>query len=67
MPPMGYIHPTEDHIMTKGSLEKVSTLGMFLQSFLELVKYEKTLHTLFSIISHYAQGKEVPTEKKVVK
>jgi hypothetical protein len=58
--------PTDDQAMTKGSLEKVSTLGNFLKSFLELVEDEKALHTLFSMIDHCAQGKAVPTEKKVV-
>jgi hypothetical protein len=31
-----------------------------------LVDYEKALHTLFSMIDHYARGKVVPTENKVV-
>jgi hypothetical protein len=65
-PPMGDMHPTEDQVMTKESLEKVSTLGKFLQSFLELVEDEKELHTLCSMIDHCAQGKAVPTERKVV-
>jgi hypothetical protein len=66
MPPMGDMHPAEDLVMTKGSLEKVSTLGKYFQSFLELVEDEKELHTIFSMINHYAQGKAVPIEKKVV-
>jgi len=63
---MGNMPPIEDEIMTKGSLEKISNLGKFLQSCLELVEDEKELHTLFSMINHYAQGKTIPTEKKVV-
>jgi hypothetical protein len=47
-------------------LKKVSTLGKFLQSFLELFKDEKELHTLWSMIYHYGQRKVVPTENKVV-
>jgi hypothetical protein len=47
--------PTNDQAMTKGSLEKVSTLGKFLKSFLELVEdengiayimlYDRSLHS----------------------
>ena len=66
MPSIGYMHPTEDHVMTKRSLEKLITLGIFLQSFLELFKDEKELHTLWSMIYHYGQRKVVPTENKVV-
>jgi hypothetical protein len=43
---MGDMHPSEDQVMTKEYLKKVSTLGKFLQSFLELFKDEKELHTL---------------------
>jgi hypothetical protein len=53
--------PTNDQAMIKGSLEKVSTLGIFLKSFLELVKDENELHTLFSMIDHCTQAKETPT------
>jgi hypothetical protein len=37
-----------------------------LKTFLDLVKEEKELHILCSMINHYAQGKEIPTENKVV-
>jgi hypothetical protein len=63
---MGDMHPTNDHIMTKGLMEKISTLGKFLKSFLEIVEDENALHTLFSMIYQCAQGKEFPTERKVV-
>jgi hypothetical protein len=57
--------PTDDQAMIKVSLEKVSTLGKFLKSFLELVEDEKELHTLCSMINHCTQGKVVPTKNKV--
>jgi hypothetical protein len=57
--------PTDDQDMAKVSLEKVSTLGIFLKSFLDLVEDEKELHTLCSMINHYTQGKVVPTENNV--
>jgi hypothetical protein len=37
-----------------------------LKSFLELVKDEKEMHTLCLMINHYAQGKTIPIENKVV-
>jgi hypothetical protein len=40
-PPMGDVHHIEDQVITKESLDKVRTLEMFLQSFLELVEDEK--------------------------
>jgi hypothetical protein len=52
--------------MTKGSLDKVSTLGNVLKSFLELVEDENALNTLCSMIDHWGQGKASSTEKKVV-
>jgi hypothetical protein len=58
--------PTDDQAMTKGSLEKVCTLRKFLLSFLELVEDENELHTLCSMIYNCTQGKEDPTENKVV-
>jgi hypothetical protein len=58
--------PTDDHDMTKGSLVKVSSLGNCLKGFLELVKDEKALHTIFFMIDHCAQVKEVYIENKVV-
>lgn len=63
---MGDMHLTNDHIMTKGSMEKISTLGKFLKSCLEIVEDENALHTLCSMIYQCAQGKEFPTERKVV-
>jgi hypothetical protein len=63
---MGDVHPTKDQVMTKESLGKVRTLGKNLQSWIELVEDENEMHTLCSMIDHYGQGKEVPTEKKVV-
>jgi len=67
MPPMGDTHPTNDQIMTKGSTEKISTLGKVLKSFLYIVDDEKELHTLCSMIDHCAQEKVIPNERKVVK
>jgi hypothetical protein len=58
--------PTDDQAITKGPLEKVSTLGNFLKSCLELVEDENGLHTLCSMIDHCAQGKESPTKNKLV-
>jgi EAL domain-containing protein (putative c-di-GMP-specific phosphodiesterase class I) len=65
---MGDMHPINDQAMTKGSLEKVSTLGkrQNLQSCLEMVEDEKELNTLYSMIDNFAQGKEFPIERKVV-
>jgi hypothetical protein len=65
-PPVFDMPPTYDHLMTKRTVEKVSTLKSFLKSFLELMKDETKLNALREMIDQCAQDKGAPSAQRVV-
>jgi hypothetical protein len=58
--------PAYDHSMTERTIEKESTLKIFLKSCSELMKDETTLNTLHGIIDQCMQDKEAPSAQRVV-
>jgi hypothetical protein len=51
MPPLYDMPPSYDHSMTGRTVEKVCTMKIFLQSFLELMKNETALNALHGMIN----------------
>jgi hypothetical protein len=50
----------------KKPTEKVSTLTKFLRSYVDLMKHETKLSTLYDMIDHCTRGRETPIAQRVV-